>query len=147
MVDVDQIMYDMIRKSGSVETESVNEIEEIVDTGLDKTDDNVQKMAMDYLTEKLEGVHLYLYYATTQLAMENEPRLTDTEPTWFYDRGDLTLDGKADVSDAVLLARYLASDAEAAVNDQGLANADIDGNGSVRDADLTALLMRIAKKI
>jgi hypothetical protein len=52
MVDVDQIMYDMIRKSGSVETESVNEIEEIVDTGLDKTDDNVQKMAMDYLTEK-----------------------------------------------------------------------------------------------
>ena len=52
MVDVDQIMYDMIRKSGSVETESVNEIEEIVDTALDKTDDNVQKMAMDYLTEK-----------------------------------------------------------------------------------------------
>ncbi len=52
MVDVNQVMYNMIKKSNSVETSSVNEIEEIVDTGLDKTDENIQKMAMDYLTEK-----------------------------------------------------------------------------------------------
>ena len=31
---------------------TIQEIEEIVDTGLDKTDENIQKMAMDYLTEK-----------------------------------------------------------------------------------------------
>lgn len=52
MVDVNQIMYNMIKKSNSIETSSVNEIEEIVDTGLDKTDENVQKMAAEYLDEK-----------------------------------------------------------------------------------------------
>ena len=52
MVDVNQIMYNMIKKSNSIETSSVNESEEIVDTGLDKTDENVQKMAAEYLDEK-----------------------------------------------------------------------------------------------
>ena len=52
MIDVNQIMYDLIRRSGTVETTSVEEIEEIVDTGLEINDDNVQKAATDYLTEK-----------------------------------------------------------------------------------------------
>jgi hypothetical protein len=52
MIDVNQIMYDLIRKSGTIETTSVEEIEEIVDTGLEINDDNVQKVATDYLTEK-----------------------------------------------------------------------------------------------
>ena len=52
MIDVNQIMFDLIRRSGTVETTSVEEIEEIVDTGLEINDDNVQKAATDYLTEK-----------------------------------------------------------------------------------------------
>lgn len=52
MIDVNQIMYDLIKRSGTVETTSVEEIEEIVDTGLEINDDNVQKAATDYLTEK-----------------------------------------------------------------------------------------------
>ena len=52
MIDVNQIMFDMIRKSNTVATSSVNEIEEIVDTGLEKTEDNIQKIAIEYLEEK-----------------------------------------------------------------------------------------------
>ncbi|MBR1471279.1 MAG: hypothetical protein IJ600_06515 [Lachnospiraceae bacterium] len=52
MVDVNQIMFEMIRKSNSVATSNVNEIEEIVDTGLEKTEDNIQKIAVEYLEEK-----------------------------------------------------------------------------------------------
>ncbi|MBR6718352.1 MAG: dockerin type I repeat-containing protein [Oscillospiraceae bacterium] len=60
--------------------------------------------------------------------------------------GDLTLDGKTDVSDAVLLARFLAADANAKVSDQGLANADADGSGSITSEDLTKILLIIARR-
>lgn len=52
MLNVDQIMLDMIKKSGSIETSSVNEIEELVDTGLEKSEENIQRIAMEYLEEK-----------------------------------------------------------------------------------------------
>ena len=102
--------------------------------------------AVKYM-QTLDFVHdLSLSYTITAMAMIDEPQLSDTEMTVLFDRGDLNQDGSADVADAVLLARYLASDAEAAVTDQGLANADTDGDGRVRDDDLTVLLKRIAKK-
>lgn len=106
----------------------------------------------DYFTaikymQTLDFVHdLSLGYEMTCMAMIDEPQILDTEMTVLFDRGDLNLDGSADVADAVLLARYLASDTEASVNDQGLANADADGDGRIRDDDLTVLLKRIAKK-
>lgn len=52
MIDINQIMLDMIRKSNSVATSSVNEIEEIVDTGLEKTEENIQQIAFEYLDNK-----------------------------------------------------------------------------------------------
>ncbi|MBR3735330.1 MAG: hypothetical protein IKN07_05585, partial [Lachnospiraceae bacterium] len=52
MIDVNQIMFDMIRKSNTVETSNVMEIEEVVDTGLEKNEDNIQKIAIEYLEEK-----------------------------------------------------------------------------------------------
>jgi len=52
MVDLNQIMYDMIKKSNCFETSYVNEIEELVDTGLEKTEENIQKVALEYLDEK-----------------------------------------------------------------------------------------------
>ena len=55
MVDVNQIMFDMIRKSGSVATSSVNEIEEIVDTGLEKTEDNIQKHFSNQIMEEQQN--------------------------------------------------------------------------------------------
>lgn len=52
MVDAEQILYNVIRNSNSFETTYVNEIEEVVDTGLEKTEDNIQKVALEYLDEK-----------------------------------------------------------------------------------------------
>lgn len=51
-MDVNQLMLDMIKRCGSIETNSVNEIEELIDTGWEKTEENIQKAAMEYLEEK-----------------------------------------------------------------------------------------------
>ncbi len=69
-------------------------------------------------------------------------RVLDADPT-----GDVNCSGSVDVSDAVLLARYLVSDSGAVISGQGLANADCDKNGLRDDADLTMILQYIAKKI
>lgn len=61
--------------------------------------------------------------------------------------GDVNGDGSADVADAVLIARFVAEDAEVTITEKGLAAADIDGSGKVTQDDITMLLKRIAKKI
>ena len=61
--------------------------------------------------------------------------------------GDVTCDNVVDVSDAVLLARFLNSDANAKVSDTGRANADADKNGTVEGDDVTQILKYIAKII
>lgn len=55
MANLNAIMYDMIKKSGCITTSNVNEIEEIIDTGLPKTEENIQKIALEYLDEKGYG--------------------------------------------------------------------------------------------
>ena len=52
MANLNEIMYDLIKKSNCVTTSNVNEIEEVIDTGLEKTEENIQKVALDYLDEK-----------------------------------------------------------------------------------------------
>lgn len=51
-MDVNQLLLDAIKKCGSIKTNSVNEIEELIDTGLEKNEDNIYKAAMEYLEEK-----------------------------------------------------------------------------------------------
>lgn len=58
--------------------------------------------------------------------------------------GDITVDGVTDVSDAVLLARFCAEDADVGITEAGLCSADVDGDGLVTLHDVTALLRRIA---
>ena len=52
MVDTRRILYDLINRSNSFDTTSINEIEEVVDYGLEKTEENIQKVALEYLDEK-----------------------------------------------------------------------------------------------
>lgn len=52
MMDVNEMLLEMIKKCDSIETSNVNEIEELIDTGLEKTEENIQKAAMEYLEEK-----------------------------------------------------------------------------------------------
>lgn len=70
--------------------------------------------------------------------------LEGTPQDFFW--GDTNADCKTDVSDAVLLARYLTEDSEAVVTEIGKAQANI-VSGKLDSADLTAILMLIAKKI
>lgn len=62
-------------------------------------------------------------------------------------RGDMNADGRLDVSDAVMTARYIAEDKELVVYDNGIRNADVTGDGKVNTDDLTMMLRAIAKQI
>ena len=60
--------------------------------------------------------------------------------------GDVNCDGKVDVTDSVLLSRFVCEDPEAVLSEQGKINADIDGDGRLTMDDNTLLLNLIAKK-
>ena len=61
--------------------------------------------------------------------------------------GDVNCDSRTDVSDAVLLARFLTADTEAVVTDAGVQNADVNRDGRQNADDLTLLLCALAKKV
>ena len=62
-------------------------------------------------------------------------------------RGDVNCDDKVDVSDAVLLARFLAEDVEANITAQGKINAECDGIEGLSGDDNIMILKYIAKLI
>ena len=66
------------------------------------------------------------------------------EPDYNY--GDANLDNSVDVADAVLVARYAASDASATITDLGKIQADVNLDENVDGSDLTMILEFIAKK-
>ena len=61
--------------------------------------------------------------------------------------GDANCDGRVDVSDAVLTARFAGEDKNAVITDQGRLNADISGDGNVTTDYTELILKKIAKKI
>ena len=70
---------------------------------------------------------------------------TSTMPAGM--RGDANLDKQVDVSDAVLLAKFVSGDTAAKITDQGKLNADVNQNGSPDDDDITMILKIIVKLI
>lgn len=72
-----------------------------------------------------------------------EPEIPEEVPAGLT--GDVTCDNKVDVSDAVLLARYLNADKNAVVTDQGRLNAEVRKDGKINSDDLTDILRIIAK--
>ena len=61
--------------------------------------------------------------------------------------GDLNLDSQVDVSDAVLLARFVAEDSDANIQAQGKINADVDGKAGLTGDDVILILKYIAKLV
>ncbi|MBP0972047.1 MAG: hypothetical protein J5753_08420, partial [Oscillospiraceae bacterium] len=61
--------------------------------------------------------------------------------------GDVNLDDTVDVSDAVLLAKFVVEDATAVVMEQGKRNADCNGDGNLSGDDIVLILKYIAKLI
>lgn len=52
MADLKKMILDELRKSQGVQTETINEMEEYIDTGLEKTEENITEVALNYLDEK-----------------------------------------------------------------------------------------------
>lgn len=61
--------------------------------------------------------------------------------------GDVNESGRVDVSDAVLLARFVAEDSEASISAVGKLNADTNKNGQPDSDDVVLILKYIAKMI
>ena len=78
-------------------------------------------------------------------------RCYETEPAvpQFLDGGfgDANMDGQIDVSDAVLIMRFIAEDRTAVIKDKGVKNADVNHSGNVDLDDVTRILKYIAKLI
>ena len=69
----------------------------------------------------------------------NPPTVAEGDPY------DINGDGGVDVSDVVLLCRYLVSDPDVTVTDAMRERMDIDGNGTIEGNDATKILLRIAR--
>lgn len=52
MADLKKLMLDEIRKNTRIQSSYIDETEELIDTGLEKTDDNLTAVACAYLDEK-----------------------------------------------------------------------------------------------
>lgn len=70
-----------------------------------------------------------------------------TLPTGAVMLGDVDVNGKVDVSDAVLLARFLAEDKTVEITTSGKVNANADKKAGLTSDDVTAILKAIAKLI
>ena len=68
---------------------------------------------------------------------------TITPPETLINPGDTDCSGDIGIADAILLAQIIAED-QAAVTVQGLANSDLNGDGFLTAADLSALLRVLA---
>ncbi|MCQ2416323.1 MAG: cellulase family glycosylhydrolase [Oscillospiraceae bacterium] len=61
--------------------------------------------------------------------------------------GDVNCDGDVDVSDAVLLARFISEDAGAKISEAGMMNAEVDRDGKVGNGDTIQILKFVARLI
>lgn len=78
----------------------------------------------------------------------DDPKTTTTSaatPTVKAVKGDVDESGEVDVTDVVLLSRYLSEDGDAIISAQGKLNAECDGSAPLDFGDATAILKHIAK--
>ena len=52
MADLKNLMLEELRKSSLIQTSSIDETEELLDTGLEKNEDNILAAALAYLDNK-----------------------------------------------------------------------------------------------
>lgn len=84
---------------------------------------------------------------TTETTAETTAVTTTAEAPDEVFWGDADCSRAVDVADAVLISRYAAEDAEAALTAQGKRNADVSGDGSIKSDDAIKILKYVAKLI
>ena len=84
---------------------------------------------------------------TTTAPVTSDSTETTTETTYEYPRnyGDVNVDGKVDIADAIFLNKYLAG--QIALSVAGTLNADCNASGHLDDADTTILMAYVLMKI
>ena len=89
-------------------------------------------------------------YSRNELTIETpafpaETSVTVSEPAVL--RGDADCTGVVDISDAVLLAKFVSGDSTAKISDRGLINGDVDGKEGITDDDVTYLLRALVNLV
>ena len=100
------------------------------------------------VTTTTETVTTTTEVTTTETVTTETTTVTETTAAPVQrNPGDADCSGKVDISDAVLIARFAAEDKDAVITDQGMANADCDGEKGVDGGDTTMVLRYIARII
>lgn len=81
---------------------------------------------------------------TTTTTTTTATTTTTTAPVPYRVLGDVDCDGLVKVNDVILFNRFLSEDAAVSVSEEGLANADINGDSVPSSDDATMILMMIA---
>jgi len=84
---------------------------------------------------------------TTVTTPESSKGSADNPANGKIKWGDANEDGKVDVSDAVLVARFVAEDSEAVIKQQGKSNANVAGGATINSDCTIKILKYIAKLI
>lgn len=84
---------------------------------------------------------------TTTTTSDTTTLTTSTDLTEKGLPGDVNVDKVVDISDVILLSRYVAEDITVGITVSGLAVADLNGDGNYTAADTTIILKIIAKLI
>lgn len=122
-------------------------------TGGDFTNQTTENSDTAYLTANSANVSIEAVYAAGNEPEQSETTTMQTTTTTTNTvgnqtkLGDVNESGEVDVSDAVLLARFIAEDSTAKITRQGMSNADVNKNGTPDSDDTLKILKYIAKMI
>ena len=84
---------------------------------------------------------------TTQTKPSETTTVSTTSTARQVEWGDANEDGKVDVSDAVLISRFIAEDKTAKITSQGQMNSNVAGTPSITSDSTIKILQYIAKII
>lgn len=97
--------------------------------------------------QRYDGLTFYGVAGTVAETYANENDIPFVAVASTDQAGDANCDNVVDVSDAVLIARFLAEDSEATITEQGKTNADANNDDDITPDDVIWILKKIAKII
>ena len=127
------------------ETTTVTETAEVPETTT--VTDTAEAPETTTVTETTEAPETTTVTETTEAPETNGTTVTTTIPDAPRIAGDVNGNGVTDVSDAVMLARFVAEDQDIRLSAAGKRNADSNGDGEITGDDVITILRIIAKLI